>query len=763
MNFVITELFPCYNSLLVIVLYFAWFTRPGSWNGWQSVSAGWTKISEDGLTVTSTDPIAIPMSKMTPVTIYSGKWLTVVCKFTIHCSKLIPMCLILCIKPIAVGVTQSFYIASTSEFFISSEADTGTAASNSDVSLYTGWGISTKTLFGQPGSTKQRFYGKMIYSLRSDKPSISPSRTPTMLPSVVPSAGPTLSFSPTLLPSMTPSSLPTNAYFPSDLPSTSVNPSSLPSKTPSLHPSSAPTSAPTTAAPTSAPTVLEVPKLVFTIPSSISIQGFGVPQTSAEIATVVAITGPSIAALVQQNLNENQSVTVVILSINGIPVTSGSQSFAGRRLTARRLQGDALDIQYEIILEEICATTDCSDKEPEEIANLVYETVTESMQDEIASGAFATTLEQVAAESGEIFEITVEESNFSDLQVAVLTPGTPPMSPFNSPSVRQPSPKQTTLQPSPIPSFHPSSSQPTAFPSGGLSQMPSLNSPDTLSSTPSVDCPVVLNACLNGGFRAPSTCECLCLSPHCPDAATGQCTDTICPATYHENLFDDQPEPWFKFGASCTSTKKLPSLVPAIYSSKESCCSTEYPHNTYACRLIPAGVFELKYTSKLRLVGMVCPNSKSQRSTAGDIITNSILHTLCNEVTGLTCDDEYQVVVTKFCGEDVDIVKNFSPDSRRLAGVDGDDTVEYTFISQSLNQDDLRGIESLLSSYLQGATTLASFLVTVFSEILARNPPLIENPSTVYYTAGKISFKGLGLYYPVYPEMTCISVSHWFS
>merc|ERR1711966_99601 len=125
------------------------------------------------------------------------------------------------------------------------------------------------------------------------------------------------------------------------------------------------------------------------------------------------------------------------------------------------------------------------------------------------------------------------------------------MSPSSRPTTRRPSPEQTTLQPSPIPSFHPSSSQPTAFPSGGLSQMPSLNSPDTLSSTPSVDCPVVLNACLNGGFRAPSTCECLCLSPHCPDAATGQCTDTICPATYHENLFDDQPEPWFKFGASC--------------------------------------------------------------------------------------------------------------------------------------------------------------------------------------------------------------------
>jgi len=327
------------------------------------------------------------------------------------------------------------------------------------------------------------------------------------------------------------------------------------------------------------------------------------------------------------------------------------------------------------------------------------------------------------------------------------------MSPSSRPTTRRPSPEQTTLQPSPIPSFHPSSSQPTAFPSGDLSQVPSLTS------TPSADCPLVLDECLNGGLRAPSTCECLCLSPHCPDAASGQCTETICPATYHETFFDDQPEPWFKFGASCTSTKKLPSSVSAIYSSKESCCATESPLDTDVCLEIPAGGYKLEYFSKLRLFGMVCPNSRSQRSTVGDIIALSILDALCKEVTGLTCDDENQVVVTKVCGEDVDI--DSSPDSRRLTGVDGDDTVEYTFISQSLTQDDLREIESLLSLHLQGATTLASFLVTVLSEILARNPPLIENPTTVYYTAGDTSIKGLGLYYPVWTRNDAKSPAEW--
>jgi len=54
------------------------------------------------------------------------------------------------------------------------------------------------------------------------------------------------------------------------------------------------------------------------------------------------------------------------------------------------------------------------------------------MQDEIASGAFAITLEQVAEEIGEILEITVEESNFSDLNMVVFSPQTPSMSPSNS-------------------------------------------------------------------------------------------------------------------------------------------------------------------------------------------------------------------------------------------------------------------------------------------------------------------------------------------
>jgi len=339
------------------------FTRPGSWAGSESSSTGWTKISEDGLSVTSSDPVIIPMSKMTPVTVYAG-------------------------------VTQSFYIQSTTEWFVCSQADMGTAATDSAISLYTGRGVSSRDLFSS-GSTKKRFIGNMKYSYRSDKPSSSPS------------------LSPTLIPSPNPSVTPTHNFFPSHSPSISVNPTSS-------HLTAGPTLRPTSV-PTPRPTQANVPKLTFTIPSAISIRGFGVPQTDAEIATVVEITGPSIAALVKQNLNENQSVTVVILSINGIPVPSGSRTFTGRHLVFRILQDDALDIQYEIILEEICATVDCSDKQPQEIANLLYTSVTESMQDQIDSGAFVVALEQRATQIGKILEIAIDNSNFSEVVVAVLS------------------------------------------------------------------------------------------------------------------------------------------------------------------------------------------------------------------------------------------------------------------------------------------------------------------------------------------------------
>lgn len=77
-----------------------------------------------------------------------------------------------------------------------------------------------------------------------------------------------------------------------------------------------------------------------------------------------------------------------------------------------------LDIEYEIILEELCATLSCDDAQ--EVANLLYESVTDSMQAEIQSGAFATALETQATVVGETLSIAVASSNFSAAVVQLL-------------------------------------------------------------------------------------------------------------------------------------------------------------------------------------------------------------------------------------------------------------------------------------------------------------------------------------------------------
>mmetsp|Transcript_31509 Transcript_31509/g.60108 ORF Transcript_31509/g.60108 Transcript_31509/m.60108 type:complete len:784 (-) Transcript_31509:593-2944(-) len=340
------------------------YTRQGPWDQFSSSSsAGWTKISENDLSISSADAVVkIPMSKITPVTVYAGQ-------------------------------TQSFYFASTGSYFIGGEAGMETASTDSAVSLYSGRGIE-RTLFGQ-GRNGIRFLGSMIYSYRSDQPSISPSELPTPVASMVPSITPTRLVFPSFAPSITRSDRPSN--------------------------SAKPTTSPTTR-PTSGPTAGNTPSIVFRIPSSISISGFGVPQTQAEIVTVVEIAGPSIAVLVRQNLSENQRVTVNIISINGILVGPDVQGFSARRLVSprRHLQDDPIDIEYEIVLTEICSTVDCSEKDPQEVSNLLYQSVTSSMQAKIDSGAFATTLETRAAEIGEVIEVAVANSNFEELVIELL-------------------------------------------------------------------------------------------------------------------------------------------------------------------------------------------------------------------------------------------------------------------------------------------------------------------------------------------------------
>ena len=136
------------------------------------------------------------------------------------------------------------------------------------------------------------------------------------------------------------------------------------------------------------------------------------------MATVVTIVGPSIAALVRSNLKATQRLTeVIIISINGILVTGGSFSFNRRHLVSRKLDGH-IDIEYEIFLEELCGTQTCDDAQS--VADAFYESVTVGMQREIDSGAFSETLEQKAQGIGEILELAITSSDFSDLVVVIL-------------------------------------------------------------------------------------------------------------------------------------------------------------------------------------------------------------------------------------------------------------------------------------------------------------------------------------------------------
>ena len=139
---------------------------------------------------------------------------------------------------------------------------------------------------------------------------------------------------------------------------------------------------------------------------------------AAEVATVVNIVGPTIADLVRSNLRTGGRLSgVSIISMNGVAVPPGTSSFTLRRLTDRRLDGD-IDIGYEITLEQICATQTCDDAQ--ELANALYSSVTESMMEEIDSGAFATALEATAQEQNKALVIAVAGASFDELVVAIL-------------------------------------------------------------------------------------------------------------------------------------------------------------------------------------------------------------------------------------------------------------------------------------------------------------------------------------------------------
>ena len=246
-------------------------------------------------------------------------------------------------------------------------------------------------LFSNSGAPGYQFHGVITYSVGIDPPSSAPSEAPSNIP--------TTSFQPSFL-----------SEVPSDLPSNSLMPSSAPTKVP-------------TAGPTGAPT-FDLARIQIKIPASLTVQGFNLEETQVKVVTLITILSNSITDLVRMDLRSTQRLKGVnILSINGIPVTDGQSSslfsdiFGTRRLTSRILVG-SIDAQYEIILEQICATQTCDDAQ--EVANTLYEQVTVSMQREIESGAFENAMEVEAFKESLVLELDVVEPEFENLVVTVL-------------------------------------------------------------------------------------------------------------------------------------------------------------------------------------------------------------------------------------------------------------------------------------------------------------------------------------------------------
>lgn len=274
------------------------------------------------------------------------------------------------------GQRQSFYIASQGEWFHVGEEAAGDTSD--DMTIDVGHRkYPYDTLFGS-GVNGFTFQGVVKYSKISDPPSSSPSELPSESPSLSPK--------------------PTGA-------SPSLAPSGGPSLTPSV-----------SLAPSVDRFAAAVIKIV--IPSLIRISGFTIPETAVEVQTIVTVMSATLKDIASANLNSDQRVKEVkIIAINGVPV---DQASLGRVRRRRQLEGtgDELDIDYELIMEEICATDTCDNAQ--EVANAFYEAVTTEIQQAVDSEEFADAVEEEASKLNVILEVAVSSSNFSEIVVALL-------------------------------------------------------------------------------------------------------------------------------------------------------------------------------------------------------------------------------------------------------------------------------------------------------------------------------------------------------
>ena len=89
---------------------------------------------------------------------------------------------------------------------------------------------------------------------------------------------------------------------------------------------------------------------------------------------------PVIKKSLQSSLSPNQSlVQVNINAANGTKPGAGDE--LRRHPTPRMLQVEGVDIDYNMVFEEICASSACDNAQ--EIANALYDSVNEFTQEEI--------------------------------------------------------------------------------------------------------------------------------------------------------------------------------------------------------------------------------------------------------------------------------------------------------------------------------------------------------------------------------------------
>ena len=143
-----------------------------------------------------------------------------------------------------------------------------------------------------------------------------------------------------------------------------------------------------------------------------------------------AIEASALVKLSVKHKNGKLRIKVVIVSINGESIGRLRNSMVGTSIESRRalrlsrsLQ-DISTIEYELIIEQLCndgATDECSDSQT--LANNLYSLATESMREQIDSGAFLTQLQSMAESLNvdDFFNQTVVEgSSFGALTLALL-------------------------------------------------------------------------------------------------------------------------------------------------------------------------------------------------------------------------------------------------------------------------------------------------------------------------------------------------------